>query len=111
MRELPLGTTISNALAFTFLLLITWCTLEAMGPIEGGATENCVICGSDPDTRCPCDCTATCENLCPWFDPDYDDDRKAGMVLCLRRGIKSLSSTPIVLPKNKTELCVRADWV
>ncbi len=66
---------------------------------------DCVVCGDDVASRCPCDCTANCENLCP----DWVGTNKGATVWCADQGIKSLSSAPIVLPEGKVRVCVRVD--
>ena len=47
----------------------------------GTAVRNCIVCGSDPATACPCNCDTI-------------------HVTCQGAGIRSLANEPIVLPKD-----------
>ena len=64
-------------------------SLALLPAATADATENCVVCGSEPDTRCPC---SGCDS--------------GSQVDCSSKGIKSLSSEKIALPEGKTTLCV-----
>ena len=67
-------------------------SLAFLPAVTADAIENCVVCGSNPTTRCPC---GGCDS--------------GGGVDCSFHGIKSLFSGPIVLPEGTTSLCVRVD--
>ena len=77
--------------------------LASLPIADGQATEDCVVCGSDPITRCPCDCTANCETCPDWVG---DHRPRSTVVWCAEQGIKSLSNAPIALPEGKVTLYV-----
>ena len=101
LLPLFLATATATATATTSRGVTPYVFLAASLPTTGASsTENCVVCGTDPATSCPCDCTPECHE-CPegMRDP-------SATVYCGAQGIKSLSKEPIILPEGKTNLSV-----
>ena len=88
---LPLFLATATATATSSRGVTPYVFLAASLPATGATTtENCVVCGTDPATSCPCTgCTGS-----------------GYTVNCFGKGIKSLSKEPIVLPEGKNELSV-----